>query len=511
MVAAFAVGMALLGAPDSASAKIAKVSLFKNGYAMVLREIPVRAAGETLLDELPQSRLGTLWFSASKGMKVESIAAVQIPTEQKSYAASFEDVLSMNIGKEITVELINLPPMTGKLLRNDGNVFVMQDARGTSVVPKQEIRRVTIGGAAVTERVNQGSKRVLRIRTSGEPGTLTMMSFEYGITWTPAYAIDITDKKKLSLVAKATIANDIGDLEGIEARLVTGFPNVMFRAATDPLVGPGDVSTLLGQMGAAVRFDSSESSLLTQNAPAPSGGFGGGAGGRFRAGEGFAPEGPGGIQSEDLFFYRQPKVSLKRGERGYYLLFNAESDYEHVYTWSIPDSVVQDADYRGIPEGPGEVWHSLKFKNTSGQPLTTGTAVTMADGEILGQDLVSYTSPGAETTVRITKALDVRAEGSEEETARERAALKLYGGAAFDLVSIKGTLVIENSKSEKVKLEVSKEVTGDSVQADGGATISKSAKGLRSVNPRATIRWNPTIEAGKSIKLTYEYKVYVRQ
>ena len=57
-------------------APIASAALFKNGYAVVIREIKVGPTGEYLLPKLPQSSFGTLWFATSNGLKLALTAAV---------------------------------------------------------------------------------------------------------------------------------------------------------------------------------------------------------------------------------------------------------------------------------------------------------------------------------------------------------------------------------------------------------------------------------------------------
>ena len=216
-----------------------------------------------------------------------------------------------------------------------------------------------------------------------------------------------------------------------------------------------------------------------------------------------------GLTAEDLFFYRQPNVRLAPGERGYYILFAAQAEYRHVYELDLPDTI-QDTRYVGIQPGQEvrDVWHSLKFKNTSKQPFTTGAATVMKDGEILGQDMMMYTSVEAEATVRITKALDVRVDDDEEEVERQREFLKIRSGH-YDLVTLKGTVQIANRKSEAVTLEISKTLTGEVKQADATPKITSLAKGLRAVNPRQRLEWKIELKPGEKRTLSYTYNVYI--
>jgi hypothetical protein len=218
-----------------------------------------------------------------------------------------------------------------------------------------------------------------------------------------------------------------------------------------------------------------------------------------------------GQQVEDLFFYKQPDLTLKKGERSYIVLFDMEAPYQDLYTWDQVDSTRNNVEYQPVPEGPGDVWHELTFTNTSGQPFTTAVATTMRDGEVIGQDTMHYVSPKAKAELRITKALDIRAEAAEEEVTRQREALKRTpNSSAYDEVTLKGTLAITNSKSQEVKLRIRKDFTGELVSSDDNPESTKTVKGLIQINPTGRLVWNLTLKPGEKRKITYTYKLYVR-
>jgi len=341
-----------------------------------------------------------------------------------------------------------------------------------------------------------------------------MISLERGMTWTPAYAVEIKDDKTLSIAAKATLSNDLEDLDRVEARFVTGFPNVPFSYMFDPLTSGQSVDQIVGFLnsfgnGNSLAF---QGNMMTQNA---GGGGGMGGGGMMDAraaapGSGSTMSPLSGSQEEDLFFYRQPHVKVQRGERAYYILFRATTPYENIYTWDVDDLTTNNGEYRPLPDTPGDVWHTLKFKNTSGQPLTTGAASTFKNGELLGQDTLKYVPKDGEAELRITKAMNVKAEGTEEEVSRERVNLSKYYNAAFDYVTVKGTLQVKNFDEKPITMRIRREFTGEQVSAEGEPTITKSTKGLQAVNPMTKLVWTKQVSVGGSIKLTYTYRIYVR-
>lgn len=520
----------LLLASTSATVKapIVAISMFKNGYAVVTRHIEVPGPGTYDLAEIPRASLGTLWFTATPGTEIESIkAATKTATiRSESTVDSLDRLLSANLGKEVRIGTESGDDVTGKSVQGKlisaGELIILQTAAGTLAFPKADVSSVSSVSGPLQYTVattTEATSRSLEFSMSGKAGQITMISLEQGATWSPAYAVDITDKKKLTLVAKATVLDDLEAMDGVEARFVTGFPNIAFASAFDPLIGDEPVQTTRTNMGSA-------------GGP----GFGGQIGGRAdTGGQGLVPEGiqfigynptdnstivdqgmstsrlPG-EQLQDLFFYRQPSVSMKQGERAYFALFSAEAPYKELYTWDSEDRMQDNENYRqSTRAAPDDVWHTVQFKNTSGHPLTTAPATTFQNGQILGQDLMNYVSTGGDAELRITKALDIRAEDSEEETSRERGAIKTLNDVPqFDRVTLKGTLQAVNLKKEPVNLRMRHPFTGELVSADGDPEVKKTARGLRNTNPTGLLTWTKTIEPGQRLTLTYTYRVFVR-
>lgn len=207
-----------------------------------------------------------------------------------------------------------------------------------------------------------------------------------------------------------------------------------------------------------------------------------------------------------------------------YMLFQAEAPYKELYTWLVEDQTLDNIEYKFPSGDPGEVWHSVRFKNTSGQPLTTSAVTTFKNGQMLGQDMLSYTPAGAEAEVRITKALDVRVEKSEEEVKREPGVIKqkvfvgtdntgkrLYEDQnLFDRLHVKGTLVIRNNKASTVTMKVAKTLTGEVAAASHQAKVVKLAKGITDTNPTSVITWQTDVDSGKTTNLTYEFSILVK-
>lgn len=507
--------LALPESPTAVSAKIVGASLFKNGYAVVVREIPVERDGTYLLADVPQASLGTLWFSFSSQGNRGKLVEITSTTAKKSNPynfASLEQILRGNVGKTLTLtyNMVNGPQtITGVLKSAEGSLVVIEAESKTLAIQREVVTQISSEkGGLVYGASIETTTRGLRFRTTGGKGAIVMVGLEQGLSWAPSYAVDITDKKKLTLVAKATILNDLDNLKEIELKLITGFPNVPYAQFLDPLISGqsigefGNMLNGIGQPG----IPGGIGGMLTQNAVAPAA--------RFAVADmavSVPSTGAGGDQKEDLFFYKQPGVTLDRNDRGSYTMFQIVSDYEELYALDLDDSTINNVDYRGVAAGPQDVWHSLKFKNNGAQPLTTGVATTFSGGEVVGQDKLSYIPVGGDAELKINKSLDIRAETTEEEESRERGAIKNgQGYPLFDLVTVKGTLEATNLKPVKIKFRVRKDLTGEVIEAPEKPVVTKTTRGLSQVNTTSRLIWNSEIEPGKKLNLSYIYKLYVR-
>ncbi|CAN5562340.1 hypothetical protein BH11ARM2_BH11ARM2_35760 [soil metagenome] len=493
--------------PPPEQTPIVTASLFKNGYAVVTREFSVGKT-ETTLAALPQGALGTVWFVPSPGIKIEKLTSTTAPVTDERDAVSLDEVIQANQGKRVRLLVLrgtSQETLGGDLVSVAGQVVMLRGAADVAL-PKSSILSVEADGGKLLWKVPVSyTKRVFKIRASGE-GKVQITSLERGLTWSPAYAVELQDGKTLQLTAKATILNDLSDIDGKEVRLVTGFPNVPFMQFLDPFVSGQDMDSFVGTMNALGAAAPSRDGMMTQNA----GGFPGANRMAADFSEAMATSPLAGEQKEDLFFYRQPNVELKKGDRGYFILFSYNAPYEETYTWDIDDLIQNNVTYVAPPEGPGEIWHTITFANKAGQPLTTAPATVYDKGDIVGQDTMKYVPAGAKAELKVNKSLDIVGEIDEEETARERGAIKYADNRPlYDLVTIKGTIKLVNRKKTKVTVRVRKDLTGEVVSTEGNPTVTATAKGLRAVNPQARVVWTTDLEPGQSLVRTYTYKLYV--
>ncbi len=150
------------------------------------------------------------------------------------------------------------------------------------------------------------------------------------------------------------------------------------------------------------------------------------------------------------------------------------------------------------------------MENTTKVPWTTAPAETVKEGLILGQDTLEYTPTKAETTLKITQAVSVKAEQVELETDRKRDAAQFYG-YHYDLVTVEGKLSVTNFQEKTITLEITKTLSGEVETSQPQAKIETLARGLRRMNAVRKLTWTIELEPGQQAQVSYIYQVYVRR
>ncbi|MGV3617717.1 MAG: hypothetical protein ACO1SV_20520 [Fimbriimonas sp.] len=494
-------------------ARITGVSMFKNGYAMVVREMRIPAAGEHVWEQIPQASLGTLWIAADEASALETVGTVRVLRDTTRPLASLHELLVANVGKQVQLGIANDDPVTtrivtGKLV-SAGAIVVIENAKGSLAFPSGVVTSVgTNDGPMVTTGKSQTEREGLRVRTRGA-GRVSIFTLEKGFSWAPNYSLELGEGGRLTLSGKATMFNEVQDLTGSDVRFVTGFPNVPYAFVPDPLTGASNLEDFLALIRGVAPASAMQAGF--------DGGHGGGGG---RAGEIRAVRPSGtlaipefdGKESDDLFFYPLANVSVRRGERSYHSLFRSKDvPYQDVYTWNVANVRGDQGAPDGVVRGD-DVWHTLRFKNEGkdAQPLSTGAVTMFRNGQLLGQDLFTYTPVGGEIVLRLNKALDVIASAEEVEIGREKAPSEPRDQPRFDRTLVRGRLDIVNQRAHPVTMRITRTVQGDVVKTEERPQLTKLPAHPSAINVPNTLEWTLTVPAKQRKQVVYEYKVLSR-
>ena len=501
-------------AQTTVPARLVEAALFKNGMAYLTREVDIPGPGRWRVGGLPPAVHGTFWMlPASSGLEIKAAQALIETTETRVPETQLSALLRLNGGRTLEVKTsegwITCEVMGGsesESFNSEGkdHVFLKTD-KGILVLPMGDIRGFRLAaGNLITQHAGSQSAQVVYLTTTGGKGKIRLSALSQGLAWAPSYQVDISDAHEAVVRGKAVLLNDLENLQGVEVSLIAGFPNLQFGHALDAF-NPG--LTLNAFMeGLSGGPSSSRSNILLQQAVLSNAAV-------------FQPEATVASATpeeatQDLFFHKVGAISLQKGERHYQPMFEHRVPYQHVFVWKIENSQ-NDQDRwrenRGRNEqstSREEIWHQLKLKHTGNVPWSTGPAMTVQQGRILGQDTLYFTPSGGETLMRITRAMDVTAEQSESEIQRLRDAPTPYSGH-WDLVTIKGELQVANHRGSAANMVIQKDITGELLTTSLKPATHALPEGLKQVNRNIRLTWETPIPKGEKLKLTYTYKVLV--
>jgi hypothetical protein len=531
--------------PPLESFNIRQVALFKNGLGFFVGEVicPQDAASfHVVLPVAPTH--GTFWISYPADLEVASIVARQIESGQMLEAITIPELLQANPGRRVRLT-IGDKDVTGTIrhvargrdtaTRNfptpvpsvysswsmpsyrppetpqpAGLLIVETEAGELSLDPRAVTQATFLDGRA-ERRFASGSKSPVlqvRLKQPAPGGRMTVSFLAKGVAWAPSYRVDVTDTGKARLSAKALIINDACELANVDAQLVTGFPHLQFADTISPLALQQNLAQFLQSL--SVRRVDPRGVNVTSNIMTQTVTYSDTRDHTMPPTYGAAEIGQ---VAEDLFLYPAGRIDLGREEVAYIPLFTETVPYRHIYQWDIPDYVNEENVYtyaRNQSNREEEVWHSIRLTNTTPVPWTTAPGETVKDGTLLGQDTLRYTPRNAESTLRITRAIGVKADQRESETHRKREATRFYG-SSYDLITVQGELSIINFQGKAIDLEITKTLSGELKSIDPQAKTEKIASGLRSVNGLLRLTWTLQLDPGERKDVSYTYEVYVRR
>lgn len=521
------------------SAQLEVVRLFKNGLAAIQMKGAIPASGTFTLPAQPPVVHGTFWVRSDKpvtaraGLEAQPVPLMSLsqPELLRSLAGSAvtlhldKDTLQgMLLGGQSPADMgwdrnyaslgegsagWGSAAARGNLASGQPALVYLRLAPGKIIaLDPNQIRRVEFAGEEV-----KAARPVLRLECPGGAA----VSVDYltkGISWAPAYRIDLSDPKNLSITQQAVIRNEFTDLKEVEIQLVSGFPSVRY-GAIDSLLSPGATwagfFSQLNQMGRGgsdpfdnrAIFSNVAQQVWVSEVPA------GAALGPVDAGEGV-----------DLHFESIGRQTLARGETLAVTVATAASPFERVVEWNIPDNRdaegrhlqdyqrrQQQAGTEGFDETP---WDAIRFANPFKFPMTSAAALLVTAGQVQGQQMATWTNPGEQASIRITKALSISTRATEHEIPESRKNLQIAGNDFYQ-ARVEGELTVRNFRARPAVLVIRRRFSGELLEAAGNPGKQLLEEGVYSINQRNELSWKVEIAAGAEQVLKYKYEVLVDQ
>lgn len=112
--------------------------------------------------------------------------------------------------------------------------------------------------------------------------------------------------------------------------------------------------------------------------------------------------------------------------------------------------------------------------------------------------------------MHITKALSVRTRSSEQEEPDSREVVYI-GGDDYHKTTVKGELMVNNHREEKISMVIRRRFSGELLDATGDPQNVLREEGVWSVNKRNELTWLLSLAPGEEQTLTYNYTVLVNR
>lgn len=515
-----------------------RVAVFKNGLGFVVRsgEAKLRE-GMAEMDSLPAASLGALWISTDDPAKrVLEVSSVAVTNKLSVDPVNFGELLKANVGRHATIffsqagnatpasvsgEILAVPEdrpgsempaaetLSGRVIRPQpwreparGEMVIVRSGGDIVAINKGLIQSVRFQAAELkTTLEREETKARLRFDRGVTEANISMLYLQRGWNWSPSYLVDIANEKEAEITLEAVLANDVEDLENAEISFVVGYPNFGFADVMNPLSSRQSVAELvqslltLGQTRPGLDYG-----IMVQNSVAY----------RGRAEPDAGTYSPAAVaegqNSEDLFLYQQPNVTLPKGGRARFVLLSARVPYEHVYQWDLKDMPAinyyqPERDRNRVDGKENEVWHTLRVANTTKQPWTTAPALTVNGRLPVAQDTLKYTPPSATNSLKITVASDIRANQELSELSREQVNVL---NSTYMKVAVLSKLTVQNLKTKPVKIAINRSVAGEVTDA-GGAVVKKTGRELNALNLSSELVWEFSLEPGQKKEIEFKY------
>jgi hypothetical protein len=516
---------------NAAKSRIASVGLFKNGLAVVKREVTLPGPGTYRFDDVPTPVHGTYWVEASADVEsavkmrdVEGPIDFSAGSNLQQELAGHKVIVHLREGKgepvsgtvvqlerargdEAWSRRIPLRPYAFEA-QPQSRFLILQTRKGRAYVDASQISYVDAEG--VGDKIKQ-RKPVLVLTVPGDAAKEVAVSITYlarGLSWAPSYRVDISDPKTLTVEQSAVVRNELADLDDTAVFLISGFPSTQFAHVTSPLSASTTWATFFQELKQRIEpgYDST-SNVISQLAVAP----GSPVGVDLSA----TPSGEG----VDLHYQAIGKRKLAEGESLALTTARGKAAYERIVEWLVPDT--RDADGAFVGRRRGEdpdgyedaAWDALRFKNPLDFPMTTAPAMVVANGRFNGQRLSTWVNAGEETILHVTKALSVRTRSIEQEEQRKNGdderQVVYIGGRRFRRTTVQGELAVSNHRKEAITLVVRRRFSGELLGSEGSPKLTLREEGVYSVNKRNELIWSFPLKSGEERKLTYRYSVLV--
>lgn len=505
------------------------VSIFKNGAGFFIKEGTIQPKNKVHtfdFKELPQASFGTFWISNPHLKEIKSFTKEYLKPREREVEflpTSTLQLLQTNVNKKATLFLNSDNSYSGTIRGVSSALVILEQENGQWLnLPHSKVQWVTLAEKPAkmrTEKVKDTVKTnkqiVEMLFENNQKQNLDLVYFRNGIGWLPSYKIELINDNTARISMQAGVTNDAEDLKNVDLNFVVGYPNIKYFNQND-IFHSGHFNTFASRISNQ-RFQNVAqiNDLATRAGSISYSEFSGPTNLSGSASQ--SPPSLTGESEEDLYFYTLKNITLKKGGRAFFQVFQEDVPYEHLYEVKLNNNHNNYYNYQRVANNDpfrNKVWHTIKLKNKTKNAWTTGAAMVLKkDGNSvrpISQDDLNYTSIEGERTLKLTIAPDVSVIDKEKETNRI-VRQKLDDKYHYDIVTVAGTIELRNYKDKKIRLDVKRSIVGNMQSSEPKMLIAEQVNVNNRYNKTNEICWEIELKAGEEKKIEYQYKVYVRR
>ncbi|MFK8102286.1 MAG: DUF4139 domain-containing protein [Saprospiraceae bacterium] len=506
--------------------KTSSISIFKNGTAFFIKsgKIKTNKGSYRISKNIPSALFGTYWVNTpNDNIKALSSYVDTLSTAKKILANSISEILRANQGKQVKL-----------YFRQDETSLsgVVEEIEKANPANSNSTIRYLVNFRTANKWMSFAASDVKRVEFLEKPSQtyqlpqeeitpilqvdfkaqkpsqeLSMMYLSNGLSWTPIYLIELLSEEQAQLTLRAEVVNNIEDIKKTDVNFVVGVPNFNYADKLSALI---NFSNIVSSSRGNNNFANFSNTFSTQTYSIEANGN--------TAGGTISATGIQGSSEEDLYFYTLKNMSLKKGGRGHYPIFETKIKIAHIYETNLPPNNPNKQSYRSdylFSPNPNKIFHSIKVNNDTQYPFTTGPAlVVKQQGETkpISQDRLNYTSVGGNSFVKLTEAPDVRIKQGEKVIKRAERAKKLTRGGSiysYDLLTVEGQIKVNNYKNKKINLNIRRTILGDLKKSSIKWLKAARVNTYGQANVTTDVCWETSLNAGEELEITYTYQIHV--
>ncbi len=515
--------------------KTQSIAVFKDGTSFVQKSGSVNAINGIFSfvgNDIPQALFGTFWIT-SPTSKIGQVISY-MDTVKKVTTESPQNILQIleamtgkNVviklsyeiplyeGKIIDIGFEKLPLFTGRdiILGADKDPalvhFLTKNGRHKYILAKDII---SIESEEDVRPVYKKQEKILtptldiafeNTKTAHE---LKIMYLQKGLSWSPFYSLELQEAGKAKLILRSEVSNNAEAITSSDINFVVGVPNFRYAKSLAGLVN------FVNLQNGEINFENNISQANTfMNTSAV-------LGEAADEKESYQPSNFGndieGENVQDLYFYNLKNISLKKGAKAHYELFNATVDYEHIFECELSrntEDYQYSQDYTAGPDVKNLVFHGIKIKNNCSNPFTAAPVLLTEKREDkifpIAQDLMPYTPMQAASIIRLTSTSDIQVSQTEKQkTTTEK--IRKWNGRFWDKVEVDSKIIIKNYKKTACKIIIKRFVAGDMIKSSADWNKVQLNPIASSLNFLNKVEWTITVNPGEEKIINYSYNYY---